>query len=170
MTTRTGLPSHPVGSHNVPTTIYNATKKNQNNYSWGAQKAVPSQLSGAIPIQSAGTRITHSPVRDAHVPELAVGLYILGLLFIGDIVSTEYILLQGGHEINQYMIPFVEDPFLHIAIKLLVLCLVALVAVYANKRVPRAGSILVIAVILLYSVVVASNLATILRLFLGSPV
>ena len=109
-------------------------------------------------------------MRDARVPELAVGLYILGLLFIGDIVSTEYILLQGGHEINQYMIPFVEDPFLHIAIKLLVLCLVALVAVYANKRVPRAGSILVIAVILLYSVVVASNLATILRLFLGSPV
>ena len=135
-----------------------------------AKCARPPYSSGAIPIPSAGARTTHSPVRDPRVPELAVGLYMLGLLFIGDIVSTEYILVRGGHEINQYMIPFVEDPFLHIAIKFIVLCLVALVAVYANKKVPRAGSILVIAVILLYSVVVASNLATIISLFWISPV
>lgn len=154
---------------NIPATIYNAAKKQDLQGKTGDHESRPFTLSGAIPIQPAGTRTLHSS-KEARVPELAIGLYILGLLFIGDIVSTEYILVRGGHELNQYMIPFVEDPLLHAVVKLLALCIIALVAIYTNKKVPRAGSILVIAVIVLYAVVVLSNMLIILRILWGSPV
>lgn len=126
---------------------------------------------GAIAIESAGMRTTRSSKRDTYLTEIAFGTFLLGLLFAGDIVSTEYILLMGGHELNQYMIPFVSDPVLHVLIKFFVLCFVALAAITCNRIIRRSGSLLIILIITLYSVVVSSNLRMIFQmLFFGSPV
>ena len=40
----------------------------------------------------------------------------LGLLFILDIVTTTVALEQGNSEQNPFMIPLVQDPFLHLLI------------------------------------------------------
>jgi len=42
----------------------------------------------------------------------------LGLLFVLDIVTTTVALQRGNSEQNLFMIPFVQDPVLHLAIKL----------------------------------------------------
>ena len=112
--------------------------------------------------------VPSSPRQGMHIPVLAICLSVLGLLFIGDIISTEYILVHGGIELNPYMIPFVSDPLLHIGVKLVAFCLIAFVAVYANRKVPHAGSILTIAVVSLYLIVVAANLMMIFRLSIPS--
>ncbi len=41
----------------------------------------------------------------------------LGLLFVLDIVTTTVALQQGNSEQNPFMIPLVQDPVLHLAIK-----------------------------------------------------
>jgi hypothetical protein len=109
-----------------------------------------------------------SPRPSSHVPVLAICLSLLGLLFIGDIISTEYILVHGGIELNPYMIPFVSDPLLHVGVKLVAFCIIAFVAVYANRKVPHAGSILIIAVVSMYLIVLAANLMMIFRVSVPS--
>ena len=46
-------------------------------------------------------------------------LGFLGLLFVLDIVTTTVALQRGNSEQNQFMIPFVQDPVLHLAIKVI---------------------------------------------------
>ncbi len=46
-------------------------------------------------------------------------LGFLGLLFVLDIVTTTIALQRGNSEQNQFMIPFVQDPVLHLAIKVI---------------------------------------------------
>jgi len=46
-------------------------------------------------------------------------LGFLGLLFILDIVTTTVALQRGNSEQNPFMIPLVQDPFLHLAIKVI---------------------------------------------------
>ena len=55
-------------------------------------------------------------VKKYHRPIL---LGFLGLLFILDIVTTTVALQRGISEQNQFMIPFVQDPVLHLAIKVI---------------------------------------------------
>ena len=43
----------------------------------------------------------------------------LGLLFVLDIVTTTVALQRGNSEQNQFMIPLVQDPVLHLAIKVI---------------------------------------------------
>jgi len=45
-------------------------------------------------------------------------LGFLGLLFVLDIVTTTVALQRGNSEQNLFMIPFVQNPVLHLAIKL----------------------------------------------------
>ena len=49
---------------------------------------------------------------------------ILGLLFFLDIITTTIGLQKGGYEQTEFMIPFVQDPFLHFVIKFLAFLLV----------------------------------------------
>ncbi len=98
--------------------------------------------------------------------EIACGTLLLGFLFFCDIVSTEYILMQGGHELNRFMTFFVADPFLHGLVKFFVLCFIALVAILCNREINRAGSYLLVLVITLYSVVLFFNLKMIVQMLL----
>jgi len=50
----------------------------------------------------------------------SVLLGTLGLLFILDIVTTTVALEQGNSEQNPFMIPFVQDPVLHLVIKVMI--------------------------------------------------
>lgn len=125
-------------------------------------------IRGVMSIPAAGTGMVRYGGRDIRFIEIACGSFLLGFLFFGDIVSTEYILLMGGHELNWFMVPFVSDPVLHALVKLFVLCLVTLAAIVCNRTVRGSGSALLIVVLALYSVVVASNLRMILQMMFCS--
>lgn len=47
-------------------------------------------------------------------------LGILGLLFVLDIITTTVALQQGSSEQNSFMIPLVQDPVLHLVIKIII--------------------------------------------------
>ena len=48
----------------------------------------------------------------------------LGLLFILDIITTAIGLQIGGQEKTSFMIPFVQNPFHHLIIKIIAFCII----------------------------------------------
>ncbi|MCK9630437.1 MAG: DUF5658 family protein [Methanoregula sp.] len=117
-------------------------------------------------IHTSGIRTAHRTVRDPRLFEIAFGTFLLGFLFLCDILSTEYILFLGGHELNQFMAFFVADPVLHGMVKFFVLCFIALAAICCNRAVTGSGSYLLVLVIFLYSGVLFFNLRMIVQMML----
>lgn len=48
----------------------------------------------------------------------------LGVLFILDIITTAIGLQSGGQEKTSFMIPFVQNPFHHLIIKIIAFCII----------------------------------------------
>jgi hypothetical protein len=42
---------------------------------------------------------------------------LLGLLSLVDVITTSSVLRQGGRELNQFLVPYVSDPALFMAMK-----------------------------------------------------
>lgn len=89
-------------------------------------------------------------------------LFILGALFLLDIITTQIILRMGGVELNPVMAGIVSNPALHLIIKAVMLLVIFAVSLIAEQRVKGSGIFFYGVLILLYSVVVFNNLLFIL--------
>ena len=98
----------------------------------------------------------------AGLRRIAVFALILGVLFLLDIGTTQFILRMGGVELNPLMAGVVTSPALHAAIKFMILLAAVLVAVISEQYVRRAGAYLFTVLITLYIFIVINNLFVIL--------
>jgi len=89
-------------------------------------------------------------------------LFILGTLFLLDIMTTQIILHLGGIELNPFMAGIVTHPALHLIIKTAILLVIFPVSLIAEQRVKGAGVFFYGVLITLYIVVLINNLAVIL--------
>jgi len=92
---------------------------------------------------------------------------ILGSLFLLDIVTTEFILVSGGVELNPFMAAIVTHPVIHLAIKAAILLTIVVVSLAAEKRVRRSGVFFYCTLITMYIFVVVNNLFVIIPQILG---
>jgi len=88
--------------------------------------------------------------------------FVLAVLFMIDILSTQIILGMGGVELNPVMAGIVNTPLLHVLLKCGILMLVIPVALIAEARVRGSGIALYAALIAMYTVVIINNAAVIL--------
>ena len=88
--------------------------------------------------------------------------FVLAVLFMIDILSTQIILGMGGVELNPVMAGIVNAPLLHVILKCGILMLVIPVALIAEARVRGSGMALYAALIAMYTVVIINNAAVLL--------
>jgi hypothetical protein len=88
--------------------------------------------------------------------------FVLALLFMLDILSTQLILGMGGVELNPVMAGIVNTPLLHVLIKCGILLMVIPVALIAEARVRGSGVALYAALIAMYTLVIINNAAVLL--------
>lgn len=88
---------------------------------------------------------------------------ILAVLFVLDVLTTEIILSDGGVEYNPFMAGIVQNPLIHILIKLLLLILVVIAAQYSEDTLKGSSMTLFIIVIGWYLICIGNNLGSILN-------
>jgi len=84
-------------------------------------------------------------------------LFILGTLFLFDIVTTQIILITGGIEMNPLMAGIVAHPILHFIVKILFLLVIFPVSLVAERKVKGSSAFLYWTLITLYVFVDANN-------------
>jgi len=104
----------------------------------------------------------YPPIDDGTSRRIGGLLFILGMLFLLDIVTTQIILFSGGVELNPLMAGIVAYPVLHLVIKTLLLLVIFLVSRIAEMRVKGSGALFYCALITLYLFVIINNLFVIL--------
>ena len=92
---------------------------------------------------------------------IMAGLVILGILFGLDIATTQFILSNGGYEMNILMQSVVSSGLFHIAVKLLVLSLIGGVVIYSNSKLKNSGTKVLFAIIVWYMIVAVHNISSI---------
>lgn len=100
----------------------------------------------------------YPPLDDRTVFCMIELLFILGTLFLLDIVTTQMILRMGGAELNPFMTGIVGNPALHLGLKATVLLLIFSASLIAEQRVKGSSVGFYGTLILLYSVVVLNNI------------
>ena len=88
--------------------------------------------------------------------------FVLAVLFMMDILSTQLILGMGGVELNPVMAGIVTIPLLHVLLKCGILMMVIPVALVAEARVRGSGVVLYAALIAMYTLVIINNTAVLL--------
>ena len=83
--------------------------------------------------------------------------FILAVLFLLDIITTQVILWLGGIEMNPAMSGFVQDPLLHLAVKAATLLLIILVSLFAETKVKGSSIGFYCVIIVLYIFVLVNN-------------
>lgn len=97
-------------------------------------------------------------IADASMDRQITGFsLIIAVLFFLDIVTTQFILLLGGVELNPVMAGVVLNPLLHLAIKAGTLLLIILVSIIAETKVRRSSVAFYSAIITLYIFVLVNN-------------
>ena len=114
-----------------------------------------------------GAFLEYSPLDERTVLHKVELLFLLATLFLLDIMTTQIILRMGGAELNPLMAGVVANPVLHLGIKAIILLLVFLVSLIAEKRVKGSCVFFYGVLILLYSAVVLHNMLFIVPKFLG---
>ena len=89
---------------------------------------------------------------------------LLSGLCLLDVLTTQIILSGGGIEYNLFMAGVVENPLVHILVKVLFLILVFLVAKKAEATVKGSGRVLFLVIILWYTACLGNNISSILRI------
>ena len=118
-----------------------------------AQNAEPGILLGRFP---------HRPVDDTTDRQIAELSVLLGMLFLLDIVTTEIILRLGGAELNPAMAGIVASPFVHLAIKAVVLLIIVRISHIAEKTIKGSAIGFYCIVITLYLFVIVNNIFTLI--------
>jgi|WetSurMetagenome_2_1015567.scaffolds.fasta_scaffold07111_2 hypothetical protein len=104
----------------------------------------------------------YRPLDPGTVCQCIVLLFILGTLFLLDIVTTQIILHMGGIELNPFMAGIVNYPAFHLVIKALLFLVIIPVSLVAEQRLQGLGIGFYCALILLYTVVILNNLIVIM--------
>lgn len=94
---------------------------------------------------------------------IVVSVSILSALFILDVLTTEIILSGGGVEYNPFMAGIVQNPLVHVLVKMLLLILVVFAAKHSEAMVKGSGTMLFIVIIGWYLLCVGNNLGSIVR-------
>lgn len=69
-------------------------------------------------------------------------LGFLGLLFINDVILTEWILAVGGVEYNPFMVALTANPLYHLGVKLVAFLIITLL-VYGAERFQKSSGCLI---------------------------
>jgi len=89
-------------------------------------------------------------------------LFFLAALFILDVCTTEFILMNGGQEMNAVMVGVVTtSSALHLLVKGFVLAMIITTIYYANRVIKHAGTMALVILIGWYIAVVCHNLGVI---------
>jgi hypothetical protein len=88
--------------------------------------------------------------------------FILGTLFLLDILTTELILIWGGVELNPLMVPIVANPFVHTGVKAAILLGIVIVSLVAEKEIRGSGVLIYCTLIPMYIFVIVNNVFVIL--------
>jgi len=92
---------------------------------------------------------------------IVISVCILSALFILDVLTTQIILSCGGVEYNPFMAGIVQNPIIHVLVKMLLLILVVLVAKYSEIQLRGSGASLFFVIIGGYGICVGNNLGSI---------
>jgi len=99
-----------------------------------------------------------TPRTPANDQLLGASTGILGLMLAMDVLTTNFLLIHGGTEVNPFMAGIVRNPLLHLTVKTLLLALVFLTARRCEARLSGSGVTLALVLLGLYSIVVGNNL------------
>jgi len=99
-----------------------------------------------------------TPRTPANDQLLGASTGILGLMLAMDVLTTNFLLIHGGTEVNPFMAGIVRNPLLHLTVKTLLLALVFLTARRCEARLAGSGVTLSLVLLGLYSIVVGNNL------------
>lgn len=115
-------------------------------------------MENEIPMDGPFGRYLDYRLADASMDRQITGFsLIIAALFFLDIVTTQFILLLGGVELNPVMAGVVLNPLLHLAIKAGTLLLIILVSIIAEIKVRRSSVAFYSAIITLYIFVLVNN-------------
>lgn len=89
-------------------------------------------------------------------------LFFLAALFVLDVCTTEFILVNGGQEMNAVMVGIVNSSSaLHLMVKGAVLAMVIATVYYANRVIKHSGTFALVILIGWYISVIFHNLGVI---------
>ena len=89
-------------------------------------------------------------------------LFFLAALFILDVCTTEFILMNGGQEMNAVMVGVVTtSSALHLLVKGIVLAMIITTIYYANRVIKHSGTFALVILIGWYITVIFHNLGVI---------
>lgn len=89
-------------------------------------------------------------------------LFFLAALFILDVCTTEFILMNGGQEMNAVMVGVATtSSALHLLVKGFVLAMIITTIYYANRVIKHAGTMALVILIGWYIAVICHNLGVI---------
>jgi hypothetical protein len=92
---------------------------------------------------------------------IAAGLIFLAVLFFLDIATTQFILSNGGYELNLLMKGIVNSELFHAGVKTVVFALITTAVLYCNSRIKNSGTFALFAIIGWYLIVAIHNLGSI---------
>jgi hypothetical protein len=115
-------------------------------------------FAGKTGYQAPGAFMEYPPQDPRTVLRIVELLFILGTLFLLDIITTQVILRMGGVEFNPLMAGVVTNPALHLGIKATILLLIFSVSLIAEQRVKGSSLVFYCILILLYTAVVLHNM------------
>ncbi len=93
---------------------------------------------------------------------LIMEIFLLGALFVLDVCTTEYILINGGQELNEIMAGIVTtSSILHLFVKGCVLAMIVATIFYANRIIRHSGTAALVILIGWYISVTCHNLGVI---------
>ena len=113
--------------------------------------------------QKSYTSMNVRDITDMSMPLL--GFLVAALLF-WDAITTSLILGLGGYELNPVMIQIVQDPYVHLAFKILFAFLIVLISINAERKVPLSGSAFLCSIVVIYGIVIWNNVNVLLGFFL----
>lgn len=96
---------------------------------------------------------------------IPAGLAILLFLFGLDIATTEFILQNGGYEMNILMQSVVSSGLFHVFVKLIVFLVTGLIVICSNSKIKNSGTITLYLIIGWYLIVALHNLHSITGFF-----
>ena len=95
---------------------------------------------------------------------IAAGLIFLAVLFFLDIATTQFILTNGGYELNMLMKGIVNSELFHAGVKTVVFALITTAVLYCNSKIKKSGTFALSAIIMWYIITIIHNLVAISEL------
>lgn len=93
---------------------------------------------------------------------LFFALLVLYLFCFLDVLTTVIIIINGGNELNPFMVSFASSPVMHLLLKWLAVFVIYLLAAGAEQKIRYSGQCIMAAAAVYYLVIVLHNLSELL--------